>query len=106
MANRERVAASVFRAVDEVNRLLPPESRLDKSHNTQILGKDGKLDSLGFVNLIVAVEENIMEEFGAVISLADEKARSQDKSPFQTFQTLIDYISVLLDEKVTGEPRE
>jgi acyl carrier protein len=106
MANRERIAASVFRAVDEVNRMLPPESRLDKSHTTHIFGKDGKLDSLGFVNLIVAVEENIMEEFGVVISLADEKARSQETSPFQTFQTLIEYISVLLDEKTTGELRD
>ena len=103
MADRERVASSVFRAVDEINRMLPPESRLDKSHAAQILSKDGKLDSLGFVNLIVAVEENIMEDFGAVISLADEKARSQEKDPFETFQTLIDYISLLLDEKRTSE---
>jgi acyl carrier protein len=101
MANRERVAASVFRAVDEVNGMLPPESRLEKSHTTRILGKDGKLDSLGFVNLIVAVEENIVEDFGVVISLADEKVRSQEESPFQTFQTLIDYVSILLDEKTS-----
>jgi acyl carrier protein len=106
MADRERIAASVFRAVDEVNEMLPRESWLDKSHTTHILGKDGKLDSLGFVNLIVAVEENIVEDFGIVISLADEKARSQEKSPFETFQTLIDYVSALLDEKTMGELRK
>ena len=34
-----------------------------------------------------------------VISLTDEKAMSQKNSPFKNIGTLIDYITMILDEK-------
>ena len=57
------------------------------------------MDSLGLVNLIVSVEQNIEDDFDVSITIADERAMSQKHSPFRTVGTLADYIEILLKEK-------
>ncbi len=94
----EKIIQAVFRAVDEVNQELPEGQRLKKSLDTVLFGRSGVLDSLGLVNLIVAAEEKIEEEFGSTITIADERAMSQKNSPFRTIGTLVDYVSSLLEE--------
>ena len=97
MARNEKVVKAVFKAVDEVNQQLTSKQRVDKSLNTVLTGPSAKLDSLGLVNFIVATEQEVEEEFGISISLADERAMSSTNSPLRTIGTLVDYISMLLD---------
>ena len=66
----------------------------------KLLSDKGKLDSLGLINLIVTVEQNIEDDFDITITLADERAMSQEHSPFRTIKTLTDYIEILLEEKL------
>ena len=66
--------------------------------DTTIYGNDSRLDSLGLVNLLVTIEQNIEDEFDVSITIADEKAMSQKRSPFRTIGTLADYIDMLLRE--------
>ena len=87
-------------SIEEINRQLENEHQLEKSTNTVLFGEDGKLDSLGLINLVVAVEQNIEDEFDVTITLADERAMSQETSPFRTVGTLTDYIEMLLGEKL------
>jgi len=94
----EKIVQAIFRAVDEVNQGLPEGQRLKKSLDTVLFGRSGVLDSLGLVNLIVAAEEKIEEEFGITITIADERAMSRKNSPFRTIGTLVDYVSSLLEE--------
>ncbi len=101
----ERVIGAIFRALDEVNRLLPKRRQLEKSNDTVLFGRSGKLDSLAFVNLVVATEQKIEEEFRTMITLADGRAMSQNNSPFETIATLADYIILLLEEKTGGQKR-
>ena len=98
MAKAERVIQAIFRAVDELNQQQPKEQRMEKSIDTVLFGRSGKLDSLGLVTLIVAAEQKVGEEFGVSITLADERAMSQKNSPFKTIGSLVDYISLLLEE--------
>ena len=84
--------------IDGMNTELPDEARLEKSADAVLLGESGRLDSLNLVNLIVATEQKIEEELGVTISLADERAMSQESSPFSTLGNLVDYISLLLSE--------
>jgi len=98
MTKNRRIIQAIFNAVDEVNPQLPREQQLQKSIDTIIADRSGKLDSLGLVNLIVATEQKIEEEFGKAITLADEKAFSQKSSPFKTIETLANYILILLEE--------
>ena len=96
MNENETIIQILFDVIDEVNQEFPEEQRLEKSIDTVLFGKSGKLDSLGLVNLIVAIEQRIEEEFRVLITLADERAISQKHSPFRTLGTLADYISLLL----------
>ncbi len=95
----EKILASIYSVVDQLNLQNKQERALEKSPHTILLGKDGQLDSLGLINLIVAVEEKIEEDFGQSLTLADDRALSQKVSPFQTMQTLAEYVAVLLKEK-------
>ncbi len=76
------------------------EQKLDtsKGRDTELFGRNSVLDSLALVNLIVAVEENISDEFEKDITITSEKAMSRNVSPFKNVGTLIDYILELLSE--------
>ena len=66
-------------------------------HN--IYGSEGLLDSMGLVNLVVALEERIQDEYDVPITIADERAMSQNNSPFRTVGSLAEYIEDLLLEE-------
>ena len=97
---REKIQQSIYNSIDSLNAQLPNEGHIEKSNNTALFGSGSKLDSLGLINLIVAVEQNIEDKFDVTITLADERAMSQEKSPFRTVGTLTDYIEILLGEKL------
>jgi len=99
MTTDERVVKAIFSAIDEINLQLPKEQRLEKSIETGLLDGSGKLDSLGMVNLIVAAEQNIEQEFGVPVSLVDEEALSQDGSPFRDVNSLACHIARILGDK-------
>lgn len=61
------------------------------AEDTVLFGKDGALDSMGLVTLIIAVEQAIEDRFDTSIGLADEKAMSQAKSPYRSVGSLADY---------------
>jgi acyl carrier protein len=103
MKTDDKIKEALFSAIDDINQLLSEEQRLEKNLNAFVYGDVGKLDSLGLVNLIVAVEKKIEDDFGILITLADDKAMSKKNSPFRTVGTLVNYISVLLEEKSNGE---
>lgn len=97
--HKEKITQVIFRTIDEINHQLAENHRIEKSTATALLGKSAVLDSLGLVNLIVTVEEEIEEQFGVNITLADERAISQERSPFRTIGTLVEYIYMLLKER-------
>ncbi len=99
MKNDEKILDVIYSAIDDINLILPGESRLDKSPDCVIIGKDGKLDSLGLINLIVAVEAKIVEKFGVTMTLIDAKTISRENSPLRTVGTLAGYIGSILRER-------
>jgi D-alanine--poly(phosphoribitol) ligase subunit 2 len=86
------VVEAINSAVDDLNEVLDPEERLDKSPDVALTGKDARVDSLGLVNLIVLVEEKIQQRFGVGITLVDERAMSQSQSPFRTLGSLAEFV--------------
>lgn len=97
MADQERVQKAVYRAVDELNKQLPKGISVDKSPDAVLYGKTGKLESIDVVTLIMEVEDQIKSEFGASITIADDRAMSRENSPFLTVGTLTDYVAELLN---------
>jgi len=99
----DRILQAIYRAVDVVNEERPKDKGLQKSPQTTLFGKGGQLDSLGLVSFIVEVEQQVEEELGVSITLADERAMSQQKSPFLTIQSLARYVSLLVEENEAGK---
>ena len=97
---KKQLLETIYKSLDEINENLNDAQKLIKDKNTVLFGKDGQLDSLGLVNLLVIIEQNIEDEFDVSITIADEKAMSQKYSPFRTLGSLVDYIEMLLEEKL------
>jgi acyl carrier protein len=93
---KEKITEVIYQCVDEINEGL--KKKIEKKPESILFGKEGNLDSLGLVNLIVSIEEKINDTFGKTITLADERAMSQKHSPFKTIGTLSEYIGKLLSE--------
>ena len=70
----------------------------DFGPETPLFGRNGVFDSMGLVSLVVAVEEAIADELGVEITLADQRAMSEKKSPFLSVRTLAEYATRLIDE--------
>lgn len=86
----------IVRALQELNgqKIKLPQ---DLNSETPLFGRDGILDSVGLVTLVVAVEQAIEDECGVSVSLADEKAMSQRQSPYRTVGSLAEYATRLLE---------
>lgn len=98
MVARAAIVDSVFGAIDELNPQLEQRQQVVKDEATKLFGNGSTLDSLGLVNLILAVEQRISDDFEAAVTLADERAMSRRNSPFRSVESLIDYIEELLQE--------
>ena len=68
------------------------------SSETPIFGGKGTLDSLGLVTFLIILEQNIEDELGLSITIADEKAMSLKNSPFKTIGSLENYLNERKDE--------
>jgi hypothetical protein len=75
----------------EHNELAERKVDLAAGDDALLFGIERVLDSLALVGLLVAVEQGIDDELGVILTLADEKAASQKKSPFRTIGSLVAY---------------
>ena len=96
MVERERILNVIYQAIDDVNQQLPKDHRLTKSPNAELYSPSSTLDSLGAVNLILAVEERIEEEFGIAINIADSSVLNRESNPFKSVSTLSEYLEAIL----------
>lgn len=101
MIDRERITAAVLEAIEEANGLFPPDRSLEVSPQAGLLEPPGRLDSLGLVNLIVAVESRCEARLGQAISLVDALSLSPEESPFRDVPTLVEHLQRVLSRGPT-----
>jgi len=70
--------------------------------NTRLFGGSGFLDSVGLVSLVLDVEQQVNDRWGLSLSLADDRAVSQQRSPFRSVGSLADYVMMLAAEARQG----
>lgn len=92
----ERTIAAVYRALDEVNQTLPPTRKVKQLLDSPLREPAGTLDSMGLVNLIVALEEIIEMEYGVTVNLADQRSVDESIDPLSTVERLVAYLEGLL----------
>ena len=103
---QERVAAVIYRAIDEVNLQLPASDRLEKTRNTVLFGREGGVDSLTLVNLILTVEGLVEKDFGRAVPLSIAEMLFEPDSPFSSVGALGEYIVLLLEGRGVKSPSE
>ena len=89
---------AVYRAIDEINELRPPEKQIPKAAETVIFSRSGPLDSLGLLNFIVSLESAVEDLLGVELILSDKKFNINSFNPFATVSSLIDYLKTQLGE--------
>ncbi|MBI2478225.1 MAG: hypothetical protein HYV60_06165 [Planctomycetia bacterium] len=95
MSTSEQVREVVWEAIDEANEDLDPGEQIDR--DGILYGRGGVLDSLGLVNLLLAIEERLSDRFGIRVTLASDKAMSRERSPFRTTKALASFVEELLE---------
>lgn len=95
---KEKIEKIVLESLVELNEEMENDQLTNPSKDTKLYGSNGALDSLALVSLITDLEDKVSDEFDKDIVLADEKAMSQRISPFRTVESLVNYISKLLEE--------
>ena len=97
---KDLIIKNIYKSIEEIIESMDVKISLEKGIETPLFGNTGKLDSLQLINLIVSVEQNIEDEFDFTLSLANDRALSQNHSPFRTVGSLADYIEMLLEEQL------
>ena len=97
---KEKIEKIIYEVLDGINSENEEVPGIEMSLDTELYGGNSSLDSLGLVNLIVAIEQNIEDAYDLEITLANERAMSQKRSPFKTVESLVGYIEILLREKL------
>ena len=98
MTDQKQVLGIIYNAIDTLNEEMEDNDQIEKTENAILFGSNSGLDSMGLVNLITLIEQNIEEATGKFISIADERAMSLEESPFRTVSSLKEYITTLLNE--------
>jgi acyl carrier protein len=98
MIQEKEVLGVIFKALNNLNDELDDSDKFEVSENTCLFGADAELDSLSLVSVIVDVEGDISDLLGHSISLTDDRAMSQEISPFSNVKSLLAYIMVLAAE--------
>lgn len=98
MLNKDVIQAIILQALKNINEERGPDEQLKIDLNTRLFGADAVLDSLSLVSVIVDVESAVSEQAGHEISLTDDRAMSQEISPFSDVNSLTAYIELLISE--------
>ena len=91
MANRSSILDAVLIAIRNTNEALPIGKKIGSSESEQIIGAGATIDSLGFVTLMVAIEQEVETAVGSCPSLVEEL--SDSSAGVTTIGQLIDYIA-------------
>lgn len=89
---KEKIINIINDTIKNYNEDLNEGEKIKNDWDTSLYGENSNMDSMDLVSFVVALEQNLEEEFNRSISLADEKAMSQKSSPYKTLNNLLEYI--------------
>ncbi len=96
--DRSRLVALIIKIVRDIHDPSGGDQNLVIDEKTALFGRDGLFDSVGLVSVVLAVEQDVTSETGKAITIADERAMSQTRSPFLSVGSLATYTAGLLQE--------
>ncbi len=98
----ENIQNVILKAMRNANLARGASEQLECTPNAILYGRGSSLDSLGLVNILIDIEDELRDA-GMEVSLSDERAMSQSKSPFRSVSALTQYIVSLLETQATDQ---
>lgn len=89
MNDKTSILSAIYRAIDEINKQLPPDKKLARDESAPINVR--ALDSLHMVNFLLGVEEQLQLDCGLQIDLGASLSPTAEV-PFATVSELAGYI--------------
>lgn len=89
------IQSLVFAALELTNQSREDDAQVPIASDTPLFGKQGHLDSMGLVALLIDIEDMLQDQ-DIHVSLSDERAMSAANSPFKNVSTLVAHIDTLL----------
>jgi acyl carrier protein len=100
MNEPNQIEQIVFNAIDRVNEVLLDENAAPKKADTILLGQGAVLDSMGFINFVVALEDELAVKTGLNINLAEKlNAQADNALKPATVGEFIAFLIVLVKTK-------
>jgi len=93
--DRDAVKSVILEALRNANLSRPSDEQLTVSEDAVIFGPMSPLDSMGLVALLIDIEEALQAE-GVRVSLSDDRAMFQSRSPFRSVPRLVEFIAGLV----------
>ena len=90
-ARNERVLEFVLQTLGTMRADGNIPDGLSLTNNSPLIGNEAVLDSRGLVELLVALDDFMEEEFGTEFDWTSDKAMSARNSPFRTPQHLAEF---------------
>lgn len=87
----EQALAAAKSAIEEVNLSAADDKKLSDDPDAVLFGDGSGLDSIGLVNVVMAVEAQLGDLTGQDIVLASEAAMSRRNSPYRSLRALAEY---------------
>ncbi|GAC23527.1 hypothetical protein GMES_1228 [Paraglaciecola mesophila KMM 241] len=91
----DEIQSLVFAALELTNQSREDDAQVPISPETALFGKQGHLDSMGLVALLIDIEDMLLDQ-DIQVSLSDERAMSAANSPFKNVSSLVEHIDKLL----------
>lgn len=93
MPEKSEIRDAIFRALSQVRALMLDASALRESESLVLLGEGAELDSMSFVNFIVAVEEEVSRISDRPLDLVGLLDRQKESArPLSTVGHIIDLV--------------
>ena len=99
MITREQILKIIVHRLERLGAELNKPALVQADESMRLFGDTAHLDSIGLVTLIADLEQDIFEQFGKRVTLADEKAMSRLTSPFRRVGLLADYIVEVVNSR-------
>ncbi|MEO0931230.1 MAG: hypothetical protein AAFY14_11375 [Pseudomonadota bacterium] len=87
----EQALVAAKSAIEEVNLSVADDKKLSDDLDAVLFGEGSGLDSIGLVNVVMAVEAHIGDLTGQDLVLASEAAMSRRNSPYRSLRALAEY---------------
>lgn len=95
-SNMDKIITLIYASLDEIESFIDLESPLKKDLDQPLFTKNGPLDSMGLVNLLITLEEKIDSEFNKSVQLMRADFLQTEQNPLASVESLSIYVFGML----------